>query len=459
MNVYLLFLALLCAVYAAPASPLSLLKSRDFFPTPPSQDPFYTPPSGYESQPVGTILKWRKLDHPIGYIIIPGQIKAGYQFIVRSEDTFGNPLAVATAVYIPYNADPKKLLSYQVAEDASNLDCAPSYAFQLGANPISIISAQIEQVFVQAGMGEGWNVVVPDYEGPNAAFGVGELAGKATLNSVRAMLSSGNITGIDPDAEIAYWGYSGGSLATGWAALLESTYAPELTEQTIGYAYGGIVADVEAAAEKNVGNIFAGLIFAAMNGLAHEYPTVKEYIEENVFPEKKAKFYSPNLLCEIIYIPLFLFAGWDDYFKDGSDTLYDPIIKNVTDAQNMIKYPNVPTAPLYFYNAIYDEIIPSNGADQLYSKFCAAGLDIEYNQDLLGEHIVAMVTGAGSAFLWLKDRFNGIPVNKGCKKSFTFTSVITPAGITGFSEGVVTALMSLLQQPIGPSSLGLNNLT
>lgn len=459
MKVYLVFITLLCAIYAAPPPLKSMLKARDFLPTPPSQDPFYSPPPGYESQPLGAILKTRKLDHTVGLVVIPFQIKEVYQFIIRSEDTFGNPLAVATALYIPYNADPNKLLSYQVAEDASNLDCAPSYAFQLGSNPISIVSSQLEQVLVQAGLEEGWYVVVPDYEGPNAAFGSGQLAGRAVLNSVRAVLQSGNITGLASNPKIAYWGYSGGSLATGWAALFEPTYAPELSLQTIGYAYGGIVADVAHVAKQNVGNIFAGLLFAAMNGLSHEYPSIKQYIADNVYPDKQSFFALPNKLCEIVYIPLFLFKGWDEFFRAGSATLSDPIVKNITDLQNMITSSLVPTAPLYFYNAIYDEIIPADDADKLYSRLCAAGVDIEYNQDLLGGHIVSAVTGAGSAFSWLKDRFNGIPVNQGCKKTFTFTSAVTPAGLTGFSDIIVSTIMTILQKPIGPPSLGLSTST
>lgn len=450
----ILYLALILSVIAAPAQK-SFLKSRDFFPTPPSQDPFYTPPEGYESQPVGTILKYRKLEGPLGYVIIPTKIKAAYQFIVRSEDTFGNPLAVATALYIPYNADPKKLLSYHVVMDAASVDCAPSYVFQLGADPISIIPVQFEQILVQAGMEEGWYVVVPDYEGPKAAFGVGELAGKAVLNSVRAVLKSGNITGIDLDAEVTYWGYSGGSLATGWAALLEPTYAPDLSGQTIGYAYGGIVADVANTAEKNVGNLFAGLIFAAMNGLSHEYPTIDKYIAENVYEDKKDKSYAVNHQCQVLYLPLFIFAGWEDYFKDDANTLYDPIVKAVTDAQSMITSPHIPSAPLYFYNSVLDEVIPSEDADSIYYRYCAAGLDIEYNQDLIGEHLFAFTAGLGGAFLWLKDRFNHVPVKKGCSKSFKLIHTITPESLAGLSDVVISAILSILQKPVGPSGFGL----
>ena len=48
------------------------------------------------------------------------------------------------------------------------------------------------------------------------------------LNSIRAALKSGKITNIKDDAKVVMWGYSGGSLASGWAAALQPSYAPEL---------------------------------------------------------------------------------------------------------------------------------------------------------------------------------------------------------------------------------------
>jgi hypothetical protein len=42
------------------------------------------------------------------------------------------------------------------------------------------------------------------------------------------VLSSGEFTQINPEAKAQLWGYSGGGLASGWAAQLHSTYAPEL---------------------------------------------------------------------------------------------------------------------------------------------------------------------------------------------------------------------------------------
>ena len=65
-------------------------------------------------------------------------------------------------------------------------------------------------------LGRGWYVNVPDYEGPTASFIAGVQEGHAILDSVRAVLSSG--FGLTADVSYALWGYSGGSIASEWAA-------------------------------------------------------------------------------------------------------------------------------------------------------------------------------------------------------------------------------------------------
>lgn len=154
------FAALFISISAAPFSQRSS-------PIPPSEDPFYTPAAGYESFPIGAILNSRQITNLFGTLIIPDKIKGAYQLLVRSEDSFGNPNAIVTTVFVPIGGDPNKLLSYQVAEDSASFqNCQPSYAMQLGAQVQSggIGSAPFEEILIQAGINQGWYVVVPDYE-------------------------------------------------------------------------------------------------------------------------------------------------------------------------------------------------------------------------------------------------------------------------------------------------------
>lgn len=451
MKIVTILLAFALAVLAAPT------KERRDVPIYPSNDPFYQAPAGFESQPVGTILKSRKRDNPFGVIVIPEILEATYQFLVRSEDTFGNPNAIATTLFIPNNADPSKLLSYQSAEDSAYINCSPSYAMQLNSDPSSYISPQVEQILAQVALNEGWYVVVPDYEGPKSAFGCGLQAGKAVLNSIRAVLLSGSTTGINQDAKVSYWGYSGGSIATGWASLLLPTYAPDLTKNNVGAAYGGIVANVEHTAQTNMGSPFASLIFSAMNGLSAEYPVLNDYINSNVFPDKLDQFRDAKNECLVQALPEYAFATWTDYFMEGDNTLNNPIVKNVTSQNNMILSGLVPNIPLYFYNSVLDEVIPASDADDLYSHLCDAGVSIEYSQDLVGGHVTQQILGSGAAFTWLKKIMNGESTS-GCSKQTVVSNALTTNGIVGIGDEFKTALLTFLLFPLHKTFNPLNPL-
>lgn len=74
---------------------------------------------------------------------------------------------------------------------------------------------------ISTGLANGWFVNVPDYEGPLASFTAGVLSGHSTIDSIRAVFNAKHILKIDKDARFAMWGYSGGALASEWAAELQ----------------------------------------------------------------------------------------------------------------------------------------------------------------------------------------------------------------------------------------------
>ncbi|KAL1575655.1 lipase 5 [Candida albicans P76067] len=184
------------------------------FPTKPSSDPFYNPPKGFENAAVGDILQSRATPKSITGGFTPLKIQNSWQLLVRSEDSFGNPNVIVTTVIEPVNADPSKIASYQVFEDAAKADCAPSYALQFGSDLTTFVT-QAEMYLMAPLLDQGYYVVSPDYEGPKSTFTIGKQSGQAVLNSIRAALKSGKITNIKDDAKVVMWGYFGGSLASG----------------------------------------------------------------------------------------------------------------------------------------------------------------------------------------------------------------------------------------------------
>lgn len=267
------------------------------------------------------------------------------------------------------------------------------------------------------------------------------------MNSIRAVLSSSNVTGINNDANVVLWGYSGGSQPASWGAFLHPEYAPEIN--LVGSAFGGIIADIDSIARYNLGKLTAGFVFAAINGLAQEYSQLAEFLKEKVYSSQYAKFTLPKSTCLIEYVPAFIFLTLEDFSSGGIGLLDDPIVKNITDLNNSINKNFKPTAPLFMYNSIADEIVPAGDADKLYDNLCSNGATIQYRQDILGEHGIQAVTGAPMAFEFLKDRLDGVPIARGCSKQLNLSNALTPQGLKGLPVIIVTALLTLIGVPVG----------
>jgi hypothetical protein len=71
------------------------------------------------------------------------KIEAYYQMLYRTTDSLGNATATMTSVLVPYNANMSQVLNYQSAGDATYINCAPSYAIQLGQCNQTITQVEI----------------------------------------------------------------------------------------------------------------------------------------------------------------------------------------------------------------------------------------------------------------------------------------------------------------------------
>lgn len=109
----------------------------------PKDDVFYTQPANISDYQPGEIIAWRSIEPDLngllGDSVLPISLNASYQFLYRTVDSFQNPVATVTTILVPHNANPNKLLSYQSAYDSANINCAPSYAFQAGANTVAVV--------------------------------------------------------------------------------------------------------------------------------------------------------------------------------------------------------------------------------------------------------------------------------------------------------------------------------
>ncbi|CAM5374243.1 lipase family protein [Corynebacterium variabile] len=88
----------------------------------------------------------------------------------------------------------------------------------------------------------GHPVVVADTQGKDANFAAGPAYGTATLDSLRAATAA-ETSPITPTDQIGLFGYSGGAIASNWAAIRAEEYAPEIEQRIVGVAQGGVLVD------------------------------------------------------------------------------------------------------------------------------------------------------------------------------------------------------------------------
>lgn len=83
------------------------------------------------------------------------------------------------------------------------------------------------------------------------------MSGHATLDAVRATLSLKDDILLPNNTQYAMWGYSGGALASEWAAELQVQYAPEMN--FAGAALGGLTPNISTVLTTINKNYAAGL--------------------------------------------------------------------------------------------------------------------------------------------------------------------------------------------------------
>jgi hypothetical protein len=369
-------------------------------PVDPDADPFYAAPKNLKRAKPGAILDSRETVISAQGSQLPND---AWQLLYRTTDSKGKPVAAVTTIVLPIAPAPVDgrlpLVSYQTAEDSLGTQCAPSYTLRTGT--------EREAPLIQQALGRGWAVVAPDHEGPESQYGAGRMAGHAVLDSIRAAQRFRPAGLGARRTSVGIWGYSGGGLATAWAAELAPGYAPNL--EIAGVAGGGVPPDIEAVARQIDGGPFAGILFGAAQGIERAYPGMR--VREFLNAEGRALYDRISDMCVTE-------LSREGQFKRVADlsTVPDPLalprIQRVL-ARNHLGGAT-PTAPLYIYHAIVDELIPIADVDELVAEYCAEGVAVQYHRDPASEHVSLVATGALPALAYLADRFAGTPAPSSC---------------------------------------------
>ncbi len=360
-----------------------------YLPTP-LGDPWFAPPAGFEAQPPGAVLNSRSVG------VQPGTTST--QLLFRSADSKNNPIAAATTVIVPdapwTGSGPRPVVAYNEATDSLGNACAPSYTLPRGTNK------EIDRIGEL--LGRGYSVVVTDYQGPRQAYSAGIVSGHTVLDGLRASQT----VGVSADAPIGITGYSGGAIASGWAAQMAPAYAPELN--IAGVAFGGPPTDYTILQSSLNGQIGSGLFAAATTGLAREYPELMATTNDAGL--RVALVQKDQCVDVLSYSGLLLLDQQN--LSNVPNVFEDPVTKAVVEENRMGQ--TLPEAPVYIYQGLQDFLIPKEGAEAVQDQWCAMGASVHL-EEIPGDHTIAERNGREGAFAWLDDRLAGVPT-AGCER-------------------------------------------
>ncbi|WP_433657444.1 lipase family protein [Nocardia sp. CA-128927] len=385
----------------APGVTGPIVEPRSTDPLLPEADPFYAPPYALGQLLPGAIVRTREVQIAL-FGTVPQRISA-WQLLYRTCDLDNVPEVAVTTVLLPWGADPaepRPLVSFQCAIDAVASKCLPSYALRRSARAAGSIP-QLELPLIASALARGWAVSVPDHGGTAGRFGVAREPGYRALDAIRASLAFAPL-GLAATTPIALWGYSGGGLATAWAAELASEYAPEL--DIVGAVAASPVGDPAAAFVRLNGSLFAGFAAVFTAGLRRAYPDLDLLLRTHLDARYLGWLAETETTATFQLLYRFARRDIDKHCRGGLTALLDaPELQRVLgDIQPGRR---TPAMPMLVLQGVYDEVIAVADVDAHVARYLAAGTNIRYLRDRLSTHLLLQYIALPVMIDWLADRF------------------------------------------------------
>ncbi|WP_278261243.1 lipase family protein [Nocardia sp. AG03] len=416
--------------------------------TPNTSDSFYQPPAGYEATVPGTILRTRPIT-AAAQQLIPLRVRA-WQLLYRTTSATGDPYAAVTTVLAKDDGRaPTAVLSYNSMIDAIAPECMPSQVLRAGSpwfdfarpgGPVALGTTASESLMIAAGLEQGWAVSVPDLGGVDNHFLTPREPGYVALDGVRAVKDFAALA-VAPGAPAALWGYSGGGIASNWAAEVQPTYAPELP--IAGVAVGAPVVDLPAALRTGNGTPVAGLVGIGVAALSQDSPEFAALMDSVLTPEGKRLLDGAAASCTPQNLLSFVMRDFDRLTSVPLAEIVDtPLVRALIEDRALGT--TAPTAPLYVYNAVDDELSTIESADRLVEGYCAAGTAVTYRRDLIpsvvSAHTFGWGLGAPGAFAWLKERMADAEPPRGCDVQ-TLSTPVTPEALSTLGPDYLVGML------------------
>ncbi|PQM44098.1 putative inactive lipase [Mycobacterium talmoniae] len=268
------------------------------------------------------------------------------------------------------------------------------------------------------------------------------------LDGVRAAVNADRL-GLAADAPVGLWGYSGGGLATGWAAEVAADYAPDLN--VVGAVLGSPVGDLGHTFRRLNGSFFSGLPAMMVAALAHVYPDLDRVIQEHATSEGRDLLHSLETMTTAGAVIAMRHKSMASYVDQPLDDILDlPAVQHVFEDTKLGA--KVPTPPVLMVQAVYDEVISVEHIDHLADAYADGGAALTYHRDRLSDHLLLHPLSAPMVLHWLRDRFAGRPVADHPVRT-SWPTLLNPTTYVGMMRlGVIAAKVvtgGLLHRPRG----------
>lgn len=356
----------------------------------PDDDAFYE-----ESEDLGSFAPGAILDHrPVDIRLLRRRSRVdAWQVRFRTATPQGDPTSGVATVLLPrrpFDGTARPLLAYQPAIDSLGPTGDPSYMLRRGD--------ALELPVMLLALRRGWAVVVVDWTGPRHSFVDLPQAAHLVLDGIRAGLAF-EPAGLGAGTPIGLWGYSGGALATLFAAERHPRYAPELN--VVGVCAGGGGVDITSSPEMfEVGNLLSGIPFGACIAAERAFPDFD--LSGHLTPHGKAMVAAAERMTMEQLALSFPFVRM-------SKILTVPTISDVPGARAGFEATRcgqaTPTAPVFLYHAVHDQATAVADVDELAATYRRGGVDVTYRRYRFGEHMIVMARGVPAALRYLTDRF------------------------------------------------------
>ncbi len=367
----------------------------------PTADPLFddTPPDLGDLTP-GQLITTRDIT-PTAATLFNAPIARAVLLKYRSTSASGAPSFGTATLLVPAVAwpgpGPRPVEVDTLPINALGLRCTPGYTIAHGVRDNSGINVFLPGV--ASTLGKGHAVLVPDHEGPLTAYAEPTVAGHMTLDSIRAVRSL--FPDEFADSRFAVSGYSGGAIASYATAMLLREYAPELAGVLVGAAVGGLVTDYGAVAHVFNGRSASGILLTVSLAMAREHPEMLQYMNHlaqwaGTSPVKDICGEADGPLGAV-GIPIDVTTNIDHPLESDIAARIERLT-DLTDRTSAV--------PLYIYHGASDPWIPIQGPQQMYRRQCGLGIPAVFRV-VPGEHVSAMLAGAGGANDWIDARLRG----------------------------------------------------